>query len=158
MSRNGFFTLLSLTAIWLILMEEISLFTIVSGLVIGLICLWVSRKFIPLSTIQDVRFARLIFYPFLLIWEIYAQGIQVIRLVITGAKADIVQVETKLTSDFLKALLMGSITLTPGSVPLDLEDGTLTVLNLGRKEGGDAQELVDDLAERLEKRLMKAQK
>jgi len=157
MIRNKVVALLGLIFIWVILMEELSWFTVALGLVFGVGCIWFARKFIPLPSTRDVRFSRLLLYPITLIGEIYVQGLQVIRFIIIGAKADIVKVETTLKSDFLKALLMGSVTLTPGSVPLDLEGQTMTVLNLGRKEGGDAQEMVETLTARLEKRMIKAQ-
>ena len=157
MRRNKVVALVGLILMWVILAEELSWFTVSLGLVFSLACLLFARKFIPLKGTRDVRFSRLALYPFTLIGEIYIQGFHVIRYILTGAKADIVKVETTLKSDFLKALLMGSVVLTPGSVPLDLQGQTMTVLNLGPKKGGDAQEMVETLTARLEKRMIKAQ-
>ena len=158
MNKNGLFALLGLTTVWIILMEELSLFTIATGLGVSLACLLVARKFIPLSKIQDVRFIRLVFYPLRLIWEIYAQGFGVIKLILTGAKAEIVSVDLSLKSDFLKAILMSFITTTPGSTPLDLENDTMAVLLLVPNGSNNAQELAENEVRLMEGRLIKAQK
>jgi len=140
-------------------MESISLFTILSGIVIGVLCLWFSRKFIPQAPLQDVRFHRLPLYFLYLIGQIYIQGFLVIKMILTGGvRVDIVEAKTELKSDFLRAILISSVTLTPGSVPLGLEGETMMVLNLGSAKGEDPFEVVQALQARLEKRLIKAQK
>ena len=158
MNKHRIFALLGLTLIWIILREDISWFTLVTGLVVSFGCLWFAWKFLPIKPIQNVRFSRLALYPFFLIGEIYVQGFQVIRFILTGARAHIVEIKTGLKSDFLKALLMGSITLTPGTITLDLKGRNLTILNLSNQEGADIQQSVEDGIGRLEKQLIKAQK
>ena len=158
MSRNRFYALLGLTFIWIILMEGYSWPAIVSGVGISLICLWFARKFMPLGRVEGVRFPRLLLYLLRVIAEIYAQGFQALKLILTGAKADIIEMETELESDFLKAMLMGSIALTPCSVPLDLNGDTLTVLILRKEKDQDTDRAVDTLRTHLEKPLLKAQK
>jgi len=150
--------LLALAGIWVIWAEEFSLFTVLSGLFIGGGCLYFAQKFIPLKQLRDVRFSKLILYPFYLIGQIYTQGFVVIKIILTGFRVDIVTTRTSLQSDFLKAMLINSITLTPGSIPLDLQHGKLTVLNLSHKDEENATETVDQLKARLEKRLIRAQR
>ncbi|MCL2843621.1 MAG: Na+/H+ antiporter subunit E [Oscillospiraceae bacterium] len=157
MNRSSIYAFVGLVLIWVILAEELSIFTVAIGAVIALACLAFGRKFIPLKRVQGVRFYKLLTYPFYLIGEIYAQGFIVIRLILTGARADITKVQTELQSDFLRAILVNSVTLTPGSIPLDLSNGTLTVLNLAPKDGGDSKESVDALKNRMERRLIKAE-
>jgi len=105
-----------------------------------------------------VKFSRLLFYLFYLIGEIYVQGFFVIKMILSGVRVDIVEANTKLKSDFLRAVLISSVTLTPGSIPLGLEGETLTVLNLGSTKDENAYQVVDSLRARLEKKLIKAQK
>ena len=158
MRRNGIYALVALTLIWVVLMESISWYTVLSGLVLGIICLLFFRKFIPLERIGDVCFLKFAPYPFYLIGQIYIQGFFVIKMILTGVRVDIVEAQTELKSDFLKAILMNSITLTPGSIPLELEGKTLTILNLASASDENADESLDNLRARLEKQLAKAQK
>ncbi|MCL2368349.1 MAG: Na+/H+ antiporter subunit E [Oscillospiraceae bacterium] len=158
MSKNRFYALLGLTFIWIILMEANSWISILSGVLISLICLWFARKFMPLGRIKDVRFPRLLLFLLYLLKEIYVQGFFALKLIFTGGKTDIVEMKTELKSDFLKAMLMGSIALTPCSTPLDLNGDTLTVLLLHQVDGWDSEQAVEALRTRLEKPLLKAQK
>jgi multicomponent Na+:H+ antiporter subunit E len=90
----------------------------------------------------------------------YWAAILAIKLILVGAKADVVKIRTKIKSDFLKVALANSITLVPGSVTLDLKDNRLTVMMLRDKNAKD-EDLENAgklMTEKLEKRLLKAQK
>jgi len=143
---------------WLILVESVSWFAIGTGFFVSTACTLLCRKLMPLEPINQVKFSRLLFYPFYLIGEIYVQGFLVIKMILSGVRVDIVEADTKLKSEFLQALLISSLTLTPGSVPLGLQGKTLTVLNLGSAKGEDAYQVVDRLRARLENKLSKAQR
>jgi len=86
------------------------------------------RKFLPYEEIKDVNFFKLATYPFFLIGQIYLSGWQVIKMVVTGCRIDVVKVKTPLKSDTLRFILGDSITLIPGSVLLEIEGNQLTVL------------------------------
>lgn len=158
MRKNTVYAILALTLIWIILMESVSLFTVATGLVLGTICLFFTRKLIPLDKIEDVSFRRLVLYPFYLIYEIYRAGFAVIRMVSKDVRVDTVDVPVTLKSDFLRAVLLNSIVLTPGSCPVGLEGNTMTVLNLAKTTDDNSLEVVDSLRKRLEAQLIKAQK
>ena len=158
MRRNIVYAFVFLMLIWIILMESVSWITLVSGAFISVVCLWFSLKFMPLKKISDVYFTKLFLYPFYLIGQIYIQGFLVIKMILTGVRVDIVEVHTKLKSDFLRAIFISSVTLTPGSVPLELNGEVVTVLNLNSKKDGDACKVAEAQRARLEKRLIKAQK
>ena len=67
-------------------------------------------------------------YIFVLIWEIYLGSFSVVYQVITmKIKPGMVKIKTSLKSRFAQALLANSITLTPGTVCIDLEDDCLLV-------------------------------
>jgi len=139
-------------------MESVSWITLLSGALISVICLWFSLKFMPLRKIDDVCFQKLLLYPFYLIGQIYVLGFLVIKMILTDVRVDIVSTNTKLKSDFLRAVLIHSVTLTPGSVPLGLEGETLTVLNLSSKKDQNIRQVVDAQTAQLEKPIIKAQK
>jgi len=158
MRRNAIGAFVLLMIIWLILVENLSWFYVILGGIVSVACLLLTWKFIPLDKVRDVRFLRLIPYALYLITAIYVQGFVVIKRIVTGARLDIVEVKTELKSDFLKALLVNSITLIPGSISLNLEGDTITVLNLGHPKDENAFRSVNNNRTRLEKKLLKAQK
>lgn len=74
------------------------------------------------------RFELFIFYLLVLLWEIYLGSLNVVYRVIT-MKIDpgIIKIKTKLGSKLGRALLANSITLTPGTVTVELKDNELYV-------------------------------
>ena len=129
------------------------------GLGVSIVCVYYSRKFLPLKAITDVSFFKLFLYLFYLLKEIYVAGFHVIGIIIKGqARTDIVTMRTKITNDTLRVVLADSITLTPGSVLLDLTDDNITVVWL---RGADEPEELDSaeelLMDGLENALIKAQ-
>ncbi|MBU0672892.1 MAG: Na+/H+ antiporter subunit E [Candidatus Margulisbacteria bacterium] len=74
------------------------------------------------------RFELFIFYLLILLWEIYLGSFNVVYRVITmKINPGIIKIKTKLGSKLGRALLANSITLTPGTVAIDLKDDELFV-------------------------------
>jgi len=74
------------------------------------------------------RFELFIFYLLVLLWEIYLGSFNVVYRVITmKISPGIVKIKTKLGSKLGRALLANSITLTPGTVTVELEEDELFV-------------------------------
>ena len=157
--RNLLFKVGLLTIIWLILREGFSFADLFIGLAISICCVAYSRKFLPLKGFQNVKFYQLIIYVFYLLGQIYLAGFYVIKLIVKGnARTLILQTYTRLENETLKVLLGDSITLTPGSVMLDMTDDLITVLVLIDKDekinSGDVDKLIKG---GLEAQLTKAQ-
>ena len=128
MGKHTFYVILTLVVVWIIMMENISWRTIGTGFLVVIVVMHFERKFLPYEEIKDVNFFKLATYPFFLIGQIYMSGWQVIKMVITGCRIDVVNVRTPLKSDTLRFILGDSITLIPGSVLLEIEGDKLTVL------------------------------
>ena len=128
MGKHTFYVILTLAVVWIIMMENISWRTIGTGFLVVIIVMHFERKFLPYEEIKDVNFFKLATYPFFLIGQIYLSGWEVIKMVITGCRIDVVNVRTPLKSDTLRFILGDSITLIPGSVLLEIEGDKLTVL------------------------------
>jgi len=161
MRRNALYAFVMLTFIWLVLVESFSWFSIGIGALVSAVCLLFCGKFLPLEPIRDVRFSRLLLYPFYLVKEIYRQGFLVIKMILSGAvRVDVVDVETELKSEFLRAILMASITMTPGSITLGLEEKTLTAINLSSAKDPpeSGQQAIEEQRADMERRLIRAQK
>ena len=71
---------------------------------------------------------------------------------------DIVTVKTKLKNESLRIILADSITLTPGSILLDLKDEFITLLWIRDKFTPSDSETADRMLKgKLERRLLKAE-
>jgi len=159
MVRFKLSVLLLLTIAWIILVEELSVRSVLMGVGVALLCMYFSSKFLPSREDKDVRFSKLLTYPLFLIGQIYAAGISVIKILIKGPVVDIVTVKTNLKSEALRVLLADSITLTPGSILLDLRNKDITLLWIRDDDTpGDSSTADKMLKENLEKRISKAEK
>lgn len=77
---------------------------------------------------------KMILYFFVLIIEIYKSGFNIIGKIISGQiNPQIVDIKTDLHEDYKRCILANSITLTPGTVTIDLYKDSLKVLWLDAK-------------------------
>jgi len=149
----------ALTFVWVILTEEITSRNILIGLIVSSVGLTFIAKFLPFKEITNVNFYKLATYPFYLIGQIYVAGFNVISIVLTGPKVDIVTINTTIEAEALKFILVESITLTPGSILLELNDDKITLLWIRNKKSPLSPQAADEkLKAKLERRLLKAQK
>jgi len=160
LNKNSVYLIVLLTIVWVILCEKLSVTTVATGIAISGGVVYFYRKYLPLNKITGVSFLKLAMYSFYLVGQIYIAGFNAIKLILTEAKVDIVEVKTKITNDLLRVVLANSITLTPGTVSLELKDETITVLWL-REKTSDSEDLADAdelIKGKLEKKLISAQK
>jgi multisubunit Na+/H+ antiporter MnhE subunit len=141
-------------------MENMSWRTIGTGLLVVIVVMHLERKFLPYEEIKDVNFFKLATYPFFLIGQIYVSGWEVIKMMLTGCRIDVVNVKTPLKSDTLRFLLGDSITLIPGSVLLEIEEDRLTVLWIipSKTPHLNEEETEEMMKGKLERRLGSAQR
>jgi len=148
-----------LIAIWLLLTEELTLLNLAIGTVFGCATMFFVHKFLPLKTLSKIKMHKLITFPFYLLAQIYIAGFHIIKIIFTGSKVSIITLETKIKDDSLKVMLVDAITLTPGSVLLNLNGNKVTLLWIrGKNEPSDLEYAEKQLMSRLEQRLLKAQK
>jgi len=147
---------LSLTIVWIILREDFSLFDVALGIVVGSACLFFTGRFLPAERFEAIKLSRLITYPFWLLGQIYLSGFFVIKMIILGARADIVHFNTDLNSTILKVIMGNSITLIPGSITLDYHDKEYTVVWMRARTESKPKNSGDALKGKLEARLIKA--
>jgi multisubunit Na+/H+ antiporter MnhE subunit len=160
MGKHTFYVILTLGVVWIILMENISWRTIGTGLLVVIVVMHLERKFLPYEEIRDVNFFKLATYPFFLIGQIYVSGWEVIKMMLTGCRIDVVNVKTPLKSDTLRFILGDSITLIPGSVLLEIEEDRLTVLWIvpSKTPKLNEEETEEMMKGKLERRLGSAQR
>lgn len=119
---------------WLILCENKSIETIIIGSILCLGITLLNKKF--LSSKNDKQgyfFSKMrcwIEYIWTLIKEIFIANFSVAKIVLSpniNISPDVVRFETKLKSEFCRTVLANSITLTPGTITVAMEDNILTV-------------------------------
>jgi len=159
LNRHRIYDVIVLTLVWIILREYFSVFTVVAGIGVSIGCIWFYHKYIPLKEILKANYLKLFLYFLYLIGQVYYAGFFVIKVILTGGKVDIVDVKTKLTDETLRVMLADSITLTPGSILLDLKGDTLTLLWLREKSDMRDKSVADNVLKGgLEDQLLKVQK
>jgi len=161
MSKSNIIIIVALTFVWIILVESLSPIAIVTGIAISVVCVFFAKKYLPLEKIKGVDFGKLATYPFFLLGQIFSSSIYVSKIILFGAKTDIVDVKTNLENDSLRIMLADSVTLTPGSLLLELKDEKMTILWLRPKNAPDVEQTEDTSGQimgKIEKRLLKAQK
>jgi len=122
-----YFTLFILSFIfWMLLTFEFTVPNIIVGAVSSIICaLFFGRIFVTnvYKLLQPRRYFWFIIYLFIFIWECLKANIDVAYRVLHPAmpiRPGIVKVKTTLKSDMAKMLLANSITMTPGTISVDI--------------------------------------
>ncbi|AEV29121.1 multisubunit Na+/H+ antiporter, MnhE subunit [Sphaerochaeta pleomorpha str. Grapes] len=127
------FTTLFLFAVWLLFTAGIGWFSLVSGFLGSLMIAALTYGiFIPYHQANIHFFLpnpfALVAYLFVLVFLIYQSSFKMLIAVITGkTNPRIVHFRTHLRSDLSRMTLANSITLTPGTITLDLNDDHLTI-------------------------------
>ena len=147
-----------LLLIWFILNGRFTLEVALWGLGVSSFVYFFLCKFTHFSFQKDKKFCRnfflLIAYFGVLLKEIFISNINVIK-VIFGPKEktapEIVKIHIDIKSEFLRTLVANSITLTPGTISIDVEGNLFTVYSLKREmiDGFENSTLVK-LAKRME--------
>ncbi len=122
---------------WLVLFAHFSPFILISGIFICWGAIWYTEKYLLKKKIEmryPIHGFRLLLYFLFLIKQIYASGFHTIKLILKGeVKTKIVRIHTDLKKPYLRAILANSISLTPGTVTVDLDGQDLLVLWLDAK-------------------------
>jgi multicomponent Na+:H+ antiporter subunit E len=111
---------------WLLLTFKITLPNIIVGSVASIICSAIFTRFFVTNVyklLQPHRYYWFIIYLFVFIWECIKANLDVAYRVLHPAmpiRPGIVKVRTTLKSDLGKTLLANSITMTPGTITVDI--------------------------------------
>ena len=127
---------------WLLLSGHYDLFHLSLGLICSLLVAFVSADLLieNISGSQRIRKTRrfLQYVPWL-IYQIVLANLHVAYLIVNPKAIDpqIVRFKTKLKSEFSMVTLGNSITLTPGTITMDIVDGEFFVHALSKKVADD---------------------
>lgn len=112
-----------IAVVWMMLNDTWDSLTFISGYIAGFIIIFGMRRFFP-----DQFYGRKLYYVakliFIFIIELYKSGFIVIRQITQPKmkfKPGIIKLETRLTSDWGMTLVASLLTLTPGSVVMEVD-------------------------------------
>ncbi|MCY6372056.1 Na+/H+ antiporter subunit E [Clostridium ganghwense] len=119
---------------WIILCENKSIETIIIGSILCLAVALLNKNFLSLkNNKQGYFFKKLRYwteYVWVLIKEVFIANFNVAKIVLSpniNISPDVVTFQTKLESEFCRTMLANSITLTPGTITVSMENNMLTV-------------------------------
>lgn len=110
-----------------------------------------------LTLLSPIRVIYMVYYLFVFTWELIKSNIDVARRVLTPSlpiNPGIVKFKSKLTTDYSRMILANSITLTPGTLSIDIIDDTFYVHWIDVKTT-NPEESYKEIAEKFEKILLK---
>ncbi len=123
---------LALAALWFALSGETGVLFLFLGLLSVLASIWLAARLqiIDRDASPWHRLPSLLVYHFWLLWEIIKSNVEVIASVLMPTRVvdpGVVDLDISCRSDLAKTTFANSITLTPGTVTIDVDKGVMTV-------------------------------
>lgn len=135
--------------LWIVFCGKLTVEVLMFGICICAALYWFTCKTLGYSPQREVALmniaGKLIKYQIILIWEIIKANIQVMKIVLSPrAKIEpkLVRFHSTLKEDASKITLANSITLTPGTITIGLEDGNYFVHALDKRFAGGMEDSV----------------
>lgn len=125
--REAFLVWLGLFLVWVLITWSLQLQELLTGMAVTLVLALLMRSAYPLmSGIKPgiKPFFSMVIYLFIFIWQLILANIDVAKRVLSPhllINPGIVKVKTQLKSPLAKMMLTSSITLTPGTLSLDVQ-------------------------------------
>ncbi|WP_430469287.1 Na+/H+ antiporter subunit E [Thalassospira lucentensis] len=146
---------LALLVVWVLLANEVSAGAVVFGAILAVIIPLITASFWPAR--PKIRNAYAICeYGLVVLWDILVANVVVAGLILfrktESLETKCVVVPLELTSPEAITTLAGTITMTPGTVTIDLSADAKSLL-VHCLHAPDAQGVIDDIKDRYERRL-----
>ena len=119
-----------LAFVWAALNGDFSLFTLTSGFILGYLALWLAKPLLAPDTRYFVRFFKVIWLVIYFLYELVVSSIRVAWQVISPRQnftPQIIQVPLDVQSDFEILCLTNLISLTPGTLSLEVSEDRRTL-------------------------------
>ncbi len=155
MIKTRFLSNLLLSFIWLALTGNFNLLNFLFGFLLSFVIMWVISR----NRREETYFTRgpkVISFIFFFLYELTKANLQVAYDVITPnfyMKPGIIKIPLTATSDLEITMLANLITLTPGTLSLDVSDDK-KVLYVHAMYVKDKQKFIDEIKNGFEKRLL----
>ena len=147
-----------LLVVWFLLNSNFEMITVISGIIISILLAFTFCNKCEVFT--DIKFTPkafmyLILYIFVFIIELFKSNFDVARRVLTPSlpiNPGIVEVKTKLKSRIGRIILANSITLTPGTLTIEIKEDRLFIHWIDVKSD-DINEATKKIVQKFEKYL-----
>lgn len=147
-----------LLIIWFIFNGKITLELTILGVILCLCIYFFMCRFMDYSAQKDIALMRrsvfFLYYIWILIIEIIKANIQVMHFALTDreiAEPVIVEHKTRLKTKTGRVILANSITLTPGTITISLEEDELIIHCLDKSMAEGIDDLIfEELLEKME--------
>ncbi|MGI3171023.1 Na+/H+ antiporter subunit E [Pseudooceanicola sp. C21-150M6] len=144
-----------LALVWCMLINHISLGTIVFGLILGIVIPFMTAPYWP-DRPKMARPFRMVGYVLIVMWDILVANVVVAGIVLfksnRAMKPCWVAIPLDLKSPEAITILAGTITLTPGTVSADVSDEGHSLL-VHALDADDPDAVRDEIKDRYERRL-----
>jgi len=141
--------------VWMFISVSFTASTFIVGFLLGLMMLWIMQRFIPgrfyMSRVWAVIKLVILFFK-----ELFMANIQVMTLIVQPKmpiKPAIFALPTVLKKDWEITLLSSLITLTPGTLVIDVSEDSKT-LYIHAIDYGDADDAIDAIRNTFEKAIL----
>lgn len=122
-------------ALWIIFNGAVTLEIVLFGLGVSALIYAFSCKFMDFSFKKDIMLCKravlFLHYCLVLVWEIIKANIVMIKYIVIKQEYElqptVFKMETKLRSRVCKVILANSITLTPGTITVEVKDNMLII-------------------------------
>lgn len=153
---NGLVINLLLAFSWAAMTGDFSFMSLAVGAVLGFFALWLSQPLTGIDRMYFKRFWRTIYLALYFIWELLLSSVavawDVIRPVPQNRPA-LIEVPLTVKSDFEILLLTNLISLTPGTLSVDVTEDRETLI-VHAMFGDDAEKLTRDIKDGFERLIM----
>jgi len=123
---------------WIILNENIGLFTLFTGILVAVFTLNFTNALLKINYAEKFYVSPLKFMLYLgmLIKEIFLSGFDMIKRIIQGdITPTFIEYESDLTDQLALTLLANSVTLPPGGITVSRHENQLTILSASANVG-----------------------
>lgn len=124
--------ILLLSIFWVVLFEDVNGLILVFAPLVSMVAIALSEKFLLKDSYYNLYYfnaLKLLRFTLFLLWEIFRSGLSIIPTIVTGkANPTFVEIYTDLEKNLDLVVLSNAITLTPGTITVDLEGHRLIVL------------------------------
>lgn len=154
-------TSIILFVVWLLMVGTFQAQELITGLVISLLIAFIALP--KLAILDDIRISIglpffFLQYLFVFLRALITSNIDMARRVISPnlpISPDIVEIKTQLRSPLGKLMLANSITLTPGTLTVDVDDDVLRIHWIDTRSVDELHSATQLIAEQFEKPLLR---
>ena len=147
--RLLFWTVL-LFSMWLVLTANFQMANILIGLLVSFSISLLYSKIFKHKTFEHIGLVSFLVYLYVLLKNLIISNIQISKRVLSKdmkIAPAIVAVKTDLDSDWKKLLLANSITLTPGTLTLDVKGDTLYIHSIEHNDSSKKEDITKEFEE-----------